>query len=205
MPRNFAVFLPVEGRTVLVPLDELVGLDRDGDQVVCHLKDGSSLVLGPFESGWRARRLFQDLAVACDRQESDPRGTPTTREEYLQALRENPWTFPYVGAEGGPVPSAWIAEAWELEEVQFSIVQGGMAREIGKGLGFGSDEFLALLSAVLTTPQVVELFLNLRHSNPHREEEFRPAFEHAFARHASALPPPLTRAEVIQLLPGFPG
>jgi hypothetical protein len=60
--------------------------------------------------------------------------------------------------------------------------------------------FLEFLSGVLTTEQVVAFFHQIRRGSPHRESEFRPAFEQAFARHAAALPPPLTREEVIDLL-----
>ena len=63
-----------------------------------------------------------------------------------------------------------------------------------------TEEFLARLSAALRTSQVVALFRQIRDESPHREAEFRPQFERGFARHASALPPPLTRSEVVAAL-----
>jgi hypothetical protein len=56
------------------------------------------------------------------------------------------------------------------------------------------------MSAVLGTAQVVRLFEAIRDDSPHREVEFRPEFEAAFARHASSLPAALSRAEVIRKL-----
>jgi hypothetical protein len=145
-----------------------------------------------------------------------------TREEYLRRLRVNAWHFPYLagsgcerppGQEDAPFaeypevalpPAEWIAEAWELEEVQESLV-GSMARDVDKGLPLSGYGFLEMLSEALTTDQVVAFFHRIRDGSPHRESEFRPAFESAFARHAAALPPPLTREEVIEALGCDPG
>jgi hypothetical protein len=142
-------------------------------------------------------------------------GSAATKEEYLRRMKVNAWHFPYVaggawerppGLEDDPYaelpeepspPAEWVAEAWELEEVQENLV-GSLARDVDKGLPLSCDRFLELLSAVLTTDQVVAFFHRIRNGSPHRESEFRPAFERAFARHAAALPPPLTREEVIE-------
>jgi hypothetical protein len=124
------------------------------------------------------------------------------RADYLEAVQENPWTFPAVGGCPDPRPD-WIAAAWDTEAVQRSIAYD-MARDVSKnGELFCGQEFLEGLSAVLSTEQVVRLFHTIRDGSPHREEEFRPQFERGFARHAAALPPPLTRQEVVAALRAF--
>ena len=124
------------------------------------------------------------------------------RAEYIEAVQENPWTFPAV--EGCPdPPREWVAAAWDSDAVQESIV-AEMARDVSKNGGLGwAVEFLAGLSDALSTEQLVRLFLTIRDGSPHRESEFRPQFEAAFAAHAAALPPPLTRAEVVAALGRF--
>jgi hypothetical protein len=149
-------------------------------------------------------------------------GSAATKDEYLRRLKVNAWRFPdLVGSpwerppgqgddpfaehpEETLPPAEWVAEAWESEEVQESVV-GSLARDVGKGLPLSCAGFLELLSAVLTTNQVVAFFHRIRNESPHRESEFRPAFERAFARHAAALPPLLTREEVIEALGFDPG
>jgi hypothetical protein len=122
-----------------------------------------------------------------------------TKAEYFERIQKNPWTFP--GVEGFDAPPAeWVSEAWELETIQGSIAYD-MARDVSKnGEIFCGPEYLGSLSEALTTDQVVRLFLKIREWSPHREREFRPQFEQGFARHASALPPPLTPREAAEAL-----
>lgn len=121
------------------------------------------------------------------------------RAEYLEAVQENPWTFPAVEGCSDPPPE-WVAAAWDTEVVQESIASD-MAREVSKnGTMFCGDAFLEGLSAALSTEQVVRLFRRIRDESPHRESEFRPEFVAGFAAHAAALPPPLTRDEVLSAL-----
>ena len=142
-------------------------------------------------------------------------GSAATKEEYLRRLKINAWHFPYPagspwegppgsGPEEAPPPAEWVAEAWELEEVQNNLI-GSLVRDVGKGLPLSCDSFLECLATALTTDQVVAFFHGIRDGSPDRESEFRPAFERAFARHAAALPPPLTREEVIEALGCDPG
>ena len=120
----------------------------------------------------------------------------------MEAVQENPWTFPAVDGCPDPPPE-WVAAAWDTEAVQESIAHD-MARDVSKnGEMFCGSGFLAGLSAALSTPQVVRLFLKIRDWSPHRESEFRRQFEEGFAAHAAALPPPLTREQVISALGGF--
>lgn len=121
------------------------------------------------------------------------------RAEYLEAVQENPWTFPEVEGYPDPPPE-WVAAAWDTEAIQESIASD-MARGVSEtGALLCGEAFLEGLSAVLSAEQVVRLFHTIRDESPHRESEFRPEFERGFARHAAALPPPLTRPEVIDLL-----
>ena len=124
------------------------------------------------------------------------------RADYIAALENDPWTFPAV--DGCPDPPAeWVTAAWDTEAVQGSIAYD-MARDVSKnGELFCGSEFLAGLSAALSTEQVVRLFHTIRDRSPHRESEFRQQFEAGFAAHAAALPPPLTRAEIVAALGGF--
>jgi hypothetical protein len=122
-----------------------------------------------------------------------------TKAEYPERIQKNPWTILEVERFDSP-PAEWVSEAWELEKIQGSIAYD-MARDVSKnGEIFCGPEFLASLSEALTTDQVVRLFLKIREWSPHREPEFRPQFEQGFARHASALPPPLTPKEAAEAL-----
>jgi hypothetical protein len=121
------------------------------------------------------------------------------RADYLRALRGNPWNFPAV--EGCPdPPPKWVAAAWDTRVVQ-DCIASDLARDVSKGgtMRCGPG-YLEGLSAALSTEQVVRFFHLIRDQSPHREREFRPQFEQAFTRHAAALPPPLTRQEVIDML-----
>jgi len=119
-----------------------------------------------------------------------------TKDTYLECVRKDPWRFPAVEGCRQP-PADWAAEAWELVEVQGSVADD-LARTVSKnGELFSNPGYLESLSSVLRTDQVIRLFLEFRRWSPHRESEFRPGFEQGFVQHATALPPPLTRQEVI--------
>ncbi len=121
------------------------------------------------------------------------------REEYLAAVQDDPWSFPAAGGCPDP-PAEWIAAAWDMPSVHDAIA-GEMAREVSKNGELGCPpEYLGRLSAALRADQVVRLYRLIRDESPHREEEFRAGFEEGFARHAAALPPPLTRRQVIDAL-----
>lgn len=119
--------------------------------------------------------------------------------EYLQAVQDNPRSFPKVKGCDRP-PLEWTAVAWETEEVQQTIAYE-LADDVSSNGEMGYRlKRLKELAAALTTEQAVNLFRSIRDMSPHRESEFRPQFEAAFAAHAAALPPPLTRDEVIAAL-----
>jgi hypothetical protein len=118
--------------------------------------------------------------------------------EYLEPVHENTWYFPVVDRCPNP-PSGWIAAAWETKAVQETFADS-IAEDVskcGELLFARTEEFLALLSAALGIEQVVRLFHTIRDRSPHRESEFRRQFEQGFTRHAAALPPPLTRRELV--------
>lgn len=121
------------------------------------------------------------------------------RADYLKVVQENPWQFSAVAGCPNP-PQEWVRDAWDTKSVQESIASH-MARDVSKnGEILDRPEFLEWLSAALSTEQVVRLFHLIRAWSPDRESEFRPQFEQRFARHADALPPPLTRQGVVAAL-----
>jgi len=117
----------------------------------------------------------------------------------MRAVMDSPWRFP--SAPGFEEPAAeWAVAAWELDAVRRTIARE-MSREVSKIGSLAWDATsLAKMSAVLRTEQVVRLFESIRDESPHRESEFRPAFEAAFPPHRPSLPPPLSRAEVVRRL-----
>jgi hypothetical protein len=119
-----------------------------------------------------------------------------SKDEYLALVRKSPWGG--LGFRANPpVPVEWVREAWELPEIQGNVIPGGIVREVSKTGSLCLDPgYLASLSATLTTAQVAQLYLTIRESCATREEEFRPEFLAAFARHAHAIPPALTRDEI---------
>ncbi len=122
-----------------------------------------------------------------------------TKEEYFAELRK--WYF--YGFPVNELPCEWITEAWELPEVQDWLASDGFVRNVSKtGSLCYTRDYLAKLSACLSTEQVRKLYLVIRDACPTREEEFRPEFLVGFARHADAIPPALTREELAALL-GF--
>jgi len=121
------------------------------------------------------------------------------RLRYLRAVAESPWRFPSAPGFDEP-PTEWAAAAWELDAVHRTITRE-MSRDVSKvGSVVWDTTLLARMSAALGTAQVVRLFAAIRDESPHREAEFRPAFESAFARHAPALPSVLSRADVLRKL-----
>ena len=122
-----------------------------------------------------------------------------TREQYIDAVARSPWAFPAVDGLESP-PAEWAAAAWETQAVQRTLVEE-MRRDVSKvGSVMRDTASLARISDVLKAGQVVRLFEFIRADSPHREVEFRPQFERAFARHAASLPPPLTRAQIMEML-----
>lgn len=123
------------------------------------------------------------------------------RSEYLAMVQQVPWGFPAVDGCPDPPPE-WVSAAWDTPVVQDSIA-ATIARDVSKAgelLFACTPEFLEHLSAAITAEQVVRFYHTIRNESPHRESEFRPQFEQAFARHGPVLPPPLTwRALVARL------
>jgi len=182
---------------LFVPPDQLGPIGVDGKVLRICLKNGCEVRLGPYETAKDADEAMLQFVITLDRSE-DRRPTPMTKEDYLHAMSENGWTFPYVGAEmDTPPPADWIAAAWDLPEVQNSLVDGGILRDYSKGHGLAcSAEFLAILSASLRREQVADFYLKIRRMQPTREDEFRSDFLAGFAAHAADIPPALTAEQV---------
>jgi hypothetical protein len=120
-----------------------------------------------------------------------------TKGEFLQRMREDPHGVPL---PLDATPPEWMAAAWEIDSVR-EANSYDMARTVSKmGELFYTDEFLGLLGRSLSAERQVELFLGIRDNSPHRESEFRSRFEQMFPRSVPALPPPLTREEVIDMM-----
>ncbi|WP_439622276.1 hypothetical protein [Gemmata sp.] len=122
-----------------------------------------------------------------------------TKGEYLALVRTRPWGFSTSMSLG--LPAEWVREAWDLPEVQGEVIPGGILRDVSKtGSLCQRGDYLSWLSETLSAAQVVRLYLDIRAACATREEEFRPEFLAAFAQHADAIPPPLSRGEVAEIL-----
>jgi len=96
------------------------------------------------------------------------------------------------------VPPDWIQEAWDAAPAFRENVTYGLSREASKNgdLALVAGE-LRYLAAALRDDQAVGLYLAVRANSPHREVEFRPAFERVFGARMAAFPPLLTKREII--------
>jgi hypothetical protein len=111
-----------------------------------------------------------------------------TKDEFLQRVRQDPWTIPLPLAEA---PPDWVAEAWSLEEFRDALVTT-LWQNISKGGRVRpSREFSDLLARSVSTQQLVELYRVLRRCADRDEEEWRGSFETAFPSCVPALPVPL--------------
>ena len=121
-----------------------------------------------------------------------------TKDEYVALIRS--WPLGWPGPPDAPIE--WAREVWELPDVRENVSYG-LARDVGKtGSLCRTDEYLGWFADILTEEQVVRLYLDIRdkHGCAPREVEFRSEFLAAFARHAHAIPPALTRGEIAELL-----
>jgi hypothetical protein len=122
-----------------------------------------------------------------------------TKSQYIESLTASPWRFPE--ADGiADVPSDWAAAAWDVDAVRSPLIDE-LQRGVSKlGALWLDEKQLAKMSEVLRTGQVVALYEALTNDSPHRESEFRGDFVRLFAKHASQLPPELTRDQIIERL-----
>jgi len=120
-----------------------------------------------------------------------------TKDDYLRRLERDPFSL---AIDGVFPPEDWLAAAWEVPHVR-EAQSDDMARTVSKmGELYYTDAFLAALGRSLSVERQVELFHRIRRRSPHREGEFRERFEEYFPRTRSALPQPLSRAEVMRAL-----
>ncbi len=81
-----------------------------------------------------------------------------TKDEYFASVRKNPWSFPR--SVVSDLPDQWIADAWELPQVQSEAIAGGIVRQVSKtGSLCESGEYLSRLAEVLSGEQVKRLYL----------------------------------------------
>lgn len=113
---------------------------------------------------------------------------PLTREKFLG----DPIRLWYSERQSD-VAHEWFKEAWHTrpffrDRLTFELTQSvqlhGNFRKASKLLGY--------LPAVLERDDVIALFKTIRYESARLEDEWRPRFERAFAKHAGALPPPHT-------------
>jgi hypothetical protein len=120
-----------------------------------------------------------------------------TKQDYLRQLERDPWSLTI---DGTFPPEDWLAAAWEMPHVR-AAHSDDMARTVSKmGQLFYADDYLAALGRSLSIDRQVELFRRIRRRSPHREDEYRGRFEEFFPGSRSALPPRLSRAEVMRAL-----
>jgi hypothetical protein len=106
-----------------------------------------------------------------------------TKDEFLRDPVRVLW------AEDQDVPIEWIREAWAIEAFRDNATYE-MVRSVRKnGDFFIAGYWLAVLPAILTEDQVVDLYVSIRDQAHRVEDEWRPGFEVAFRRFADKLPP----------------
>jgi hypothetical protein len=122
-----------------------------------------------------------------------------TKPQYIESLVAFPWRFP-AAEDFVDVPSEWAAEAWDVEAVRSPLVHE-LRRDVSKsGKLCLREKQLEKMSELLRTDQAIALYKALRNDSPHRESEFRSDFLRLFEKHASQLPPELTRDQIIAML-----
>jgi hypothetical protein len=120
-----------------------------------------------------------------------------TKDDYLLRLQRDPWSL---AIDSIFPPEDWLAAAWEVPHIR-DAHSDEMARTVSKmGELIYTDAYLTALGRSLSIERQVELFRRIRRRSPHREGEFRERFEQFFPRSRSALPSPLSRAEVMRAL-----
>jgi hypothetical protein len=127
-------------------------------------------------------------------------GQTMTKDEFLR----DPVASYYEGSIRD-LPSDWLRDAWDIEETdpEKSLrlsVTGEIWREVNKGCLPLIEGELQWLASFLQSNQVVQLYEDLRSDEPHREAEIRSAFLKSFPQSATALPPALSRGEIIAML-----
>jgi hypothetical protein len=92
--------------------------------------------------------------------------------------------------EGHSIPIDWIKEAWANAQFRANTTYE-LVRSVRKnGDFFIAQHWLQVLPEILTSEQVVELYLAIREQSHRYEDEWRGEFEAAFRRFADKLPPP---------------
>lgn len=148
------------------------GLISSNAEEFIRIFDGASPIPGPVES-W-------------------------TRELFIRQIEE----FPNGGFSLHDTPPEWMTAAWEIERVREEL-SSEMARTVSEhGEITYEEEYLQYFSRSLPIFRQLELFLYIRNRNPHREDEFRPGFEKAFATCIMHLPPPLTEKQKVDMQSG---
>jgi hypothetical protein len=100
------------------------------------------------------------------------------------------------------IPSAWMADAWVIDEVRAELTYG-LARAVSKcgSLSFTKD-YLDLLARSLSDGQLVQLYCDIRDQSGRHEEEWREDFERAFPKIVGLLPDPRAFPEIDAFLNG---
>jgi hypothetical protein len=155
------------------------------------------------ETGTTVKTLDTFLAVfegapLCPLPEPPPR--VLTKEEFLS----DPVAV-YLDPQVHSIPAEWFREAWDAleEDPERSLreyVTGDIWHEANKGCLPLVAGQLRGLAGVLRADQWARMYDDIRRQEPHRESEIRREFIDAAPHWAAALPPPLTRDEVVQLL-----
>ncbi|MDY3554541.1 hypothetical protein R5W24_003665 [Gemmata sp. JC717] len=109
-----------------------------------------------------------------------------TREEFF--ARPNYWY--YLG--GAPIPDEWIVAAWEqLPEFRDNVTYEFVREASKNGDLYCVQSSLEFLAGILPLTRMVEVYEQVRARSPHRESEFRPAFERVFGEKMETFPAPL--------------
>lgn len=107
-----------------------------------------------------------------------------TREEFLLDPVKAYWT------EDVTVPLEWIRAAWAIQPFRDNATYE-IVRSVRKnGDFFIVPHWMATLPAILSSGEILELYLAIRIGSHRLEDEWREEFVAAFAAHADHLPPP---------------
>jgi hypothetical protein len=137
-------------------------------------------------------------APLCPLPEPPPR--VFTKDEFLS----DPVAV-YLDALVHSIPAEWFREAWDVpeEDPEKSLrkyVTGDIWHEANKGCLPLVAGQLRSLASVLRADQWARMYDDIRRQEPHCESEIRREFIDAAPHSAAALPPPLSRDEVVRLL-----
>jgi hypothetical protein len=117
---------------------------------------------------------------------------PLSHEDFLKDPLNFYWT------RRADIAPEWITKAWDANAAFREGITYVFMHEVSKNGDLKPEiPHLRFLKKVLNSDQCIALYRAIRTHSPHRESEFRPAFEQVFGRRMVGFPAPLAGHEVI--------